>query len=132
LYGTSGESLMDIKQLRCVSYDGISSHGIEAVREARNRYLRSTWKPDLESLSNEKARTIFPPTTDANVLVPTFDKFDHLAAYVLVEIHESHSKLFTRSNPEHLQRFLDWVQRCIMSSDRYTRHHLLMLERKPH
>lgn len=108
---------MDIKQLRCVSYDGISSHGIEAVREARNRYLRSTWKPDLESLSNEKARTIFPPTTDANVLV---------------EIHESHSKLFTRSNPEHLQRFLDWVQRCIMSSDRYTRHHPLMLERKPH
>lgn len=67
LFGASGESLMDIKQLRCVSYNGSSSDGIEAAREARNPYLRLTWKPDIEALSNEKARTMFPPTTDANV-----------------------------------------------------------------
>lgn len=109
---------MDIKQLRCVSYNGSSSDGIEAAKEARNPYLRLTWKPDIEALSNEKARTMFPPTTDANVLVPTFDKFDQLAAYVLVQIFESYSELFTQSNPEHLQRFLDWVQRCVGKAQR--------------
>lgn len=113
LYGKSGESLLDIKHLRCVSYNGTPSIGVEAAREARNPYLRLTWKPDFESLSEEKARTMFPPTTDAKVLVPTFDKFDQLAAYVLVQINENYSELFTQSNPEHLQRFLEWVQRCV-------------------
>ena len=118
LFGISGENLMDIKQLRCVSYNGTSSDGIEAAREARNPYLRLTWKPDIESLSNEKARNMFPPTTDANNLVLTFDKFDQLAAYVLVQIFESYSELFTKSNPEHLQRFLDWIQRCVDKAQR--------------
>ena len=116
LFGTSGQNLIDIKQLRCVSYNGTSSNGIEATTETRNPYLRLIWKPDIDSLSNDKARNMFPPTTDANVLVPTFDKFDQLAAYVLVQIFESYSELFTHSNPEHLQRFLDWVQRCVSNA----------------
>ncbi len=109
---------MDIKQLRSVSYNGTSSDGIEAAREARNPYLRLIWKPHIDSLSNDKARNMFLPTIDANVLVPTFDKFDQLAAYVLVQIFESYSELFTHSNPEHLQRFLDWVQRCVGKAQR--------------
>ena len=113
LFGASGESLMDIKQLRCVSYNGTVTGGIEAVREARNPYLRLTWKPDIESLTDEKAKSMFPPTTDANVLEPTFDKFNQIAAFVLVQISESYSELFKQNHPEHLQRFLDWVQRCI-------------------
>ena len=118
LFGTSGENLMDIKQLRCVSYNGTSSDGLEAAREARNPYLRLIWKPDIDSLSDDKARNMFPPTTDANVLVPTFDKFDQLAAYVLVQIFDNYRELFTQSNPEHLQRFLDWVQRCVGKAQR--------------
>lgn len=50
--------------------------------------------------------------------MPTFDKFDQLAACVLVQIFESYSELFTQSNPEHLQRFLDWVQRCVGKAQR--------------
>lgn len=91
---------MDIKHLRCVSYNSISSVGIKATRGARNPYLRLIWKPDLESLSDEQAKTMFPLTTDARVLVPTFDKFDQLSAYVLVQINENCSELFTQSNPE--------------------------------
>ena len=113
LFGTFGENLIDIKQLRCVSYNGTSSNGIDATRKTRNPYLRLIWKPDIDPLSNDKARNMFPPITDANVLVATFDKFDQLAAYVLVQIFESYSELFTHSNPEHLQRFLDWVQRYV-------------------
>ena len=116
LFGVSGENLIDTKQLRCVSYHGTSSDGIEAAREARNPYLRLIWKPDIES--HERARIMFLPTTDANILVPTFDKFDQYAAYVLVQIFESYSNLFTQSNPEHLQRFLDWVQRCVDKAQR--------------
>ena len=118
LFGTSGESLMDIKQLRCVSYNGTSLDDLKAARESRNPYLRLIWKPDIESLSNEKARSMFPPTTDANVLVPTFDKFDQLAACVLVQISETYSELFRKSNPEYLQKFLDWVQRCVGKAQR--------------
>lgn len=118
LFGKSGENLMDIKQLRCVSYDGTSSVDAEANAAARNPYLRLVWKPDFDSLTNEQARAMFPPTTDPKTLVPTFDKFDKLSAYILVQIFKGHSQLFTQSQPEHLQRFLDWVQRCVGRAQR--------------
>ena len=118
LFGKSGENLMDIRQLRCVSYDGTSSVDAEAAAAARNPYLRLVWKPDFDSLTNEQARAMFPPTTNAKALVPKFDKFDQLSAYILVQIFEGHAQLFTQSHPEHLQRFLDWVQRCVGKAQR--------------
>lgn len=112
LYGKSGQNLMSIRQLRCVAYDGTSSEDSEAVARARNPYLRLVWKPDVDSLTNEEARVLFPPTTDIEVLAPTFDKFDRLSACILVQIFQGHSHLFTQDHPEHLDRFLNWVRRC--------------------
>ena len=113
LYGKSGENLMDIKQLRCVSYDGISLIDSEATANARNPYLRLVWKPEFDSLTNDQARAIFPPTTDVQYVALILDKFDKLAGYVVVQIFLDYSGLFNQSHPEHLQRFLDWVQRCV-------------------
>ena len=112
LYGKSGQNLINIRQLRCVAYDGTSSDDSKAVARARNPYLRLVWKPDFDSLTDEGARDLFPPTTDIEVLAPMFDKFDRLSACILVQIFQGHSHLFTRHHPEHLDRFLNWVRRC--------------------
>ncbi|KAL8656993.1 MAG: hypothetical protein Q9226_002364 [Calogaya cf. arnoldii] len=112
LYGKSGQNLMNIRQLRCVAYDGTSTEDSEAVARARNPYLRLVWKPDVDSLTNEEARELFPPTTDIEILAPTFDKFDRLSACILVQIFKGQSHLFTQDHPEHLDRFINWVRRC--------------------
>lgn len=118
LFGNSGQSLMNIKQLRCVAYDGSSSRDTEALAQARNPYLRLVWKPDIDSLTNEEARSLFPPVTDIEQLAPTFDKFDRLSACVLVSIFCNHAHLFTQTHPEHLDRFLNWVRRCFARAQR--------------
>lgn len=118
LYGRSGQNLMNIKQLRCVAYDGTSSSDTEALAQARNPYLRLVWKPDIDSLTNAEARSLFPPTTHIEQLAPTFDKFDRLSACCLVEIFCTHSHLFTQTHPEHLDRFLNWVRRCYARAQR--------------
>ncbi|KAL9011376.1 MAG: hypothetical protein Q9173_003774, partial [Seirophora scorigena] len=118
LFGKSGQNLMNIKQLRCVTYDGTSSRDIEALAQARNPYLRLVWKPDIDSLTNEEARSLFPPTTDMEQLAPTFDKFDRLSACILVSIFCDHAHLFTQTHPEHLDRFLNWVRRCFARAQR--------------
>ncbi|KAL9047293.1 MAG: hypothetical protein Q9214_000093 [Letrouitia sp. 1 TL-2023] len=112
LYGKSGQNLLQIKQLRCVAYDGYSSEGSAALARARNPYLRLVWNPDIESLTNKEVRVLFPPTTDAQQLAPLFDKFDQLSACVLAQIFCGHSHLFTHSHLQHLDRFLNWVRRC--------------------
>ena len=118
LYGRSGKNLMNIRQLRCVAYEGTSSEGTEAFAQARSPYLRLVWKPDVDSMTNEEARALFPPTTDIKQLTPTFDKFDQLAACILVQIFCGHSHLFTQTHPEHLDRFLNWVRRCYARAQR--------------
>ncbi|CAF9938019.1 MAG: hypothetical protein ALECFALPRED_007481 [Alectoria fallacina] len=104
VYGTSGENLMDIKQLRCASYDGTSPID-DKYAAARNPYLNLVWKPDFDSLSNEQAKAGFPPTTEFKYLAPTFEKPDRLAAYILIKSYVNHSDLYNRSHSEHLQRF---------------------------
>ena len=110
LFGGSSEMLMDIKNLRCISYDSTYQADTGA---ARNPYLRLAWKPDFDSLTNTQARALFPPTTDAETLIKTFSKFDQFAVYILVQIFEGYSRLFAESHPLHLQRFLDWIKRSV-------------------
>lgn len=115
LFGKSGAVLMDLKQLRCVSYD-VTTGTIKSESD-RSPYLRLVWKPDIKSLTHNQARAMFPPTSDINVLTPIFDKFDQLSAYILVQIFKVSSNLFDEKQPQHLQMFLDWVSRCIESAE---------------
>ena len=108
LFGSSGEVMMDIKQLRCISYDSPYQADTGVTR---NPFLRLVWKPDIDSLTNTQARALFPPTTDAEILIRTFSKFDQLAVYTLVQILDVHSQAFTKALPQ--QRFLDWIKRCV-------------------
>lgn len=115
LFGKSGAVLMNLKQLRCVSYD-VTAGTIKSVSD-RSPYLRLVWKPDVNSLTHNQARAMFPPTSDINVLSPIFDKFDQLSAYILVQIFKVSSHLFEEEHPQHLKMFLDWVSRCIKSAE---------------
>lgn len=56
---------------------------------------------------------LFPPTTNLKYLAPIFEKFDKLAAHILVQIFLDSSDPSRRPHSGHLQQFFDWVQRCV-------------------
>ena len=64
LFGSSGKALIDIEELQCVSYDGSSKTLSSAMKLARDPYMRLVCKPDIDTLSNDRARSIFAPVTD--------------------------------------------------------------------
>ncbi|MCJ1377213.1 hypothetical protein MMC17_000305 [Xylographa soralifera] len=115
LFGQSGRTLMDLKELRCVSYDG--SSGSSNTESVRSPYLRLVWKPDISSMTRDQADELFPPTTDARKLRPIFEKSDKLSAYIIVQFFRLNCNLLDKTNPQHLQMFLAWIQRCVKSAE---------------
>lgn len=115
LFGSSGRHLVDIEELRCVSYDG-SSQGFPSITTlAREPYMRLVWKPDIDTLSNERGRSMYPPVTDPAKFAPIFKKLDRLCSNILVDLFSSKQKVFAGPHAEHLEMFLAWGQRCIDS-----------------
>jgi hypothetical protein len=58
LYGPEGDFLAKISGMRCVRYEGGAQDGSpEGLREP---FMRSVWKPDIDSLTSEQAQALFP------------------------------------------------------------------------
>ncbi len=51
LMGTSGNLIMDVKNLRCVAYEAAISP-IASSLKSRQPYMQSSWKPDISTLSS--------------------------------------------------------------------------------
>lgn len=112
LFGKSGLPLLNLESVRCILYNGTRDKIMEA-NSLRDPYFRVAWKPDINSLSNTNARAIFPPTIALETIVPILEKGNRLASYLFVEI-SAFQEGFPRDNiPEHLQRFLEWIVRCV-------------------
>lgn len=115
LLSVSGARILDIKDIRCVAYDGSGNATSRAGNLPRDPYMRLVWKPDIESLSSELARTMFPPANSHVKMAPLFENFDRLATYILVQISMVQQPV-VHDYPKHIQKFLAWVQRCFDSA----------------
>lgn len=115
LFGSLGKTLVRIEELRCIRYDGSSQKSPSITRLGREPYMRLVWKPDITALGNDRARSMYPPITDAALALSIFKKLDQLSSYILVDFHCSKQEILVQPHTKHLEKFLAWVRRCIES-----------------
>ena len=112
IFTRSGAALLDIRHLRCGSYQGSASNTLLPEPIPRSPFTRLIWKPCLDSLSQARAIEIFPPEAPAKSV---FDKLDNIAACIIAMIHKSQDRLSEEGLTDHLQYFLSWVKRHVES-----------------
>ena len=115
LFGSSGRALVNIEELRCIRYDGFSKESSSLTNLSRGPYMRLIWKPDINALSNDRARAMYPPITDSAHVLSILKKLDRLSSYILADFYCSKQEIFGQPHTEHLEKFLAWVRRCIES-----------------
>lgn len=115
LFGSSGRTLVGIEELRCIRYDGSSQDSSSFTKLERGPYMRLVWRPDITALDNDRVRSMYPPVTDAALVLSIFKKLDQLSSYILVDFYCSKQDVLERPHTKHLEKFLAWVRRCIES-----------------
>ena len=115
LFGSSGRTLVGIEELRSIRYDGSSQKSSSVTKSRQGPYMRLVWKPDITALSNDSARSLYPPTTDTARVLSIFKKLDQLSSYILVDFCCSKQDILEQPHTKHLEKFLAWVRRCIES-----------------
>ena len=113
LFGSSGRTLVGVEELRCIRYDGSSQESSSVTNLGQGPYMRLAWKPDITALSNNRARSMYPPITDAALILSIFKKLDQLSSYILVDFYCSKQDILERPHTKHLKNFLEWVRRSI-------------------
>ena len=113
LTNTDGSPIVDIRNLRCISYEGGSNQQPGEIVKSRAPYSKILWKPDLTSSTNSQVRSIFPAPVSADAVQDIMYNMDRLAMFMVAEIqHRYSSVLKTTTLPTHLTRFLEWIGRC--------------------
>ena len=105
----SGAPLVDISQMRFVAYDGAPSLADE-VKLPRDPYVRSVSKVDIDSLSDEKARIMFPPKYSTHVTSSLIQKFDKLCAYIVANLPTEEQHWIEGEQEDNHQAFRQWAR----------------------
>jgi NADPH:quinone reductase-like Zn-dependent oxidoreductase/SAM-dependent methyltransferase/NAD(P)-dependent dehydrogenase (short-subunit alcohol dehydrogenase family)/acyl carrier protein len=110
----SGDLMMNIDSLRCISYlDGKSSTDNES-NQFRSPYTRLVWRPDVRLMSGEQCSKMHPPpqeNVDNAHFFPLMNKF---AGIVLVDIYETLLRNNDRPKPTGIGgHFASWVCRRV-------------------
>lgn len=114
LFSKSGAQLLEVGQIRCVAFEGSQNQDSDIC--PRDPYLRLVWKPDIDTLTNEQAKAMFPPSTSLAEMAPLFEEFDRLATYMIIQFSETYVSASQWNQSAHLQKFLSWIQRCFTSA----------------
>ncbi|KAM3427390.1 hypothetical protein MY4824_009476 [Beauveria thailandica] len=113
LYSSAGAPLLDIGELKCVSYQGIED--TSATQTTRELYWRPVARPDVGTLLPSIAKAMFPPKEMAGY-ASTHDALEKLSVRVLVGIAEKlQSVSLTGSVGENHGQFSDWVKNWVAS-----------------
>lgn len=112
LFSRSGTALMNIKEVRCISYDG-GSTSLQTMELSREPYLRLVWKPDIDAFSNGLVSTRFQSQINLTPPSPIHVKYHQLATYMLVEFSIAHQDMFRQNHVKDLRMFLSWLKQCV-------------------
>lgn len=109
MLGPNGEVLLNVDNLRCISYSSASK---PADRTFSSPFTRLVWKPDIRTLSHRQARQIYPPPKANVEKSPAWEITNKLAHFVVLSMYESFGKLQDGPQPSgDVGHFLAWIQR---------------------
>ncbi|KAL7625750.1 hypothetical protein AAE478_004973 [Parahypoxylon ruwenzoriense] len=112
LYSASGAPLMDMNELRCVTYDGVPD-AIAASKLTREPYWRSVARVDIDTLTDGSAKAMFP---SASISPSKLEAFDLFSAYVLANIEIELDKYATGEKVQNHDKFAAWIRSWVPSS----------------
>ncbi|KAI0003422.1 putative polyketide synthase [Xylariaceae sp. FL0662B] len=95
LYSKSGHPLMNIGELKCVTYDGISDAATSNI--PREPYWRPVVRPDIDTLAKDFTKSMFPPL---EISPDEFDMLNRFCSCVL-ENFEARFKLESNGTGTH-------------------------------
>lgn len=114
LLDKTGNIVVDIPKLRCITYGEASLQDGMATRPFESQSTRLTWQPDFRTLSCKAARQLFPPPQENLHREPIPKAVYAIAALIMVEIHDKYnSRADLADAPEQIRLFLAWIRRRV-------------------
>ncbi|KAI0478369.1 polyketide synthase [Xylariaceae sp. FL0804] len=96
-----GQVILDVPQLRCISYSGKSAPGVGRA-DFSAPLMRLSWIPDVRTLGVVQAKKLFPPPEENADKAYLLDIFERLAAL---------KDLPMANASQNIALFLSWVRR---------------------
>ncbi|EED13647.1 polyketide synthase, putative [Talaromyces stipitatus ATCC 10500] len=112
LYSSSGAPLLDMGELKCVSYDGESDASNSNV--AREPYWRPVARVDIDTLMPVAATAMFPPK---EVPPSSITALESLSAHILASIGEKLQTNIISDRSQNHNSFANWVKSWISSAN---------------
>lgn len=118
LQSQAGELLLNMKDLRCISYM-LENQSPEGRSKAyASPFMRMVYKPDFRALSNRQARAFFPPPTENTSRVPILASLESIAAFIAVDVYET---LISEAGTETdasgtLGYYISWLRKLVDES----------------
>ena len=108
----SGDVVLDIDRLRCISYSESKSAERLEAKAFSSPFTRLAWKPDFRTLNNRQFRELFPPPLENNSGIAPLECTDMIACLVVVDIYETFVHGGDGPQPSgDLRHWLSWVKR---------------------
>ncbi|KAF2826264.1 polyketide synthase [Ophiobolus disseminans] len=118
LQSQSGEVLLDIKDLRCISYSLEDQPQVSGRTKAfASPFTRSVYKPDFRTLSKTQAQLLFSPPVENVAQVPLLKILETIAALIAVDVYETFggSGSSEANTPEATGHYIAWIKRLVES-----------------
>lgn len=118
LQSQAGELLLNMKDLRCISYM-LENQSPEGRSKAyASPFMRMVYRPDFRALSNRQARAFFPPPTENTSRVPILASLESIAAFIAVDVYET---LISEAGTETdasgtLGYYISWLRKLVDES----------------
>ncbi|KAH7256097.1 hypothetical protein BKA59DRAFT_389484 [Fusarium tricinctum] len=117
----NGNVIVEVDTLRCISYkESKSAKQLASAIPFNSPFARLSWKPDLRKLSNEQARSLFPPPSENNAGQMGLETADMICCLVVAEIYEQlGNDMATWPHPKgELGHWLSWIRKCVEEDER--------------
>lgn len=124
LYSFSGSPLLDIGELKCVTYEGIEDESASSA--TREPYWRPVARPDIDTLTPAIAKDMFPAQ---EVDQSTITALETLSAHVLASIGDTLQSHVIEDKTRNHDAFAEWVRSWNNSCDQHPTQRLSKTER---
>ena len=115
----SGDVVLDIDTLRCVTYNESKSADRLESKAFSSPFTRLAWKPDFRTLNNRQFRKLFPPPPENSSGIAPLECTDMITCLVVADIYETFVRGGDGPQPSgDLRHWLSWVKSCAEEDQR--------------
>jgi len=120
LENQSGELVLEIDSLRCISYVGDTPSPEPMSIQFKSPFTRLVWQPDIRMMNNTQCQGRFPPPQENVDRVHFFPAMNRFASVVLADMYETLINHPEAAEPTgNLAHFATWVTRRVKTDEEH-------------